>query len=79
MQDLDEDWPTAVHQLEVQGMRNNDFIALVPVRTARSVSVQQRHELEVQRPAKPPINLSTLRHELKHPNISEEDMFKDVR
>jgi hypothetical protein len=79
MKGLDEDWPTAVHQREVQGMRNSDFIALVPVRATQSASVQQRHELEVRRPAKPPVNLSTLRHELKHPNISEEDMFKDVR
>ncbi|KAK6521673.1 hypothetical protein TWF506_001882 [Arthrobotrys conoides] len=78
MKGLDEDWPTAVHQREVQGMRNSDFVALVPVRATHSISVQQRHEVEVRRPAKPPVNLSTLRHELKHPNISEEDMFKDA-
>ncbi|KAF3219843.1 hypothetical protein TWF679_010299 [Orbilia oligospora] len=78
MKGLNEDWPTAVHRREVQGMRNSDFIALVPVRATQSVSVLQRHELEVRRPAKPPVNLSTLRHELKHPNISEEDMFKDA-
>ncbi|KAK6534816.1 hypothetical protein TWF281_006116 [Arthrobotrys megalospora] len=78
MEDGDEDWPTAVHQREVDGMRNSDFTTLVPTRATQQVSVQQRHEIEIARPAKPSVNLSNLRHELKHPSISEEDMFKDA-
>ncbi|KAK6362147.1 hypothetical protein TWF730_005844 [Orbilia blumenaviensis] len=78
MKDTEEDWPTAIHRLEVHGMRNPDFTALVPTRTAQSIPLQQLRDIEASRPAKPPVNLSTLQHELKHSSISEEDMFKDA-
>ncbi|KAF3925965.1 hypothetical protein ABW20_dc0106847 [Dactylellina cionopaga] len=77
MKDSDDDWPSGGHQREVFGMRNGDFTALVPTRTTQTVSLRQRQEVELARPAKPPVNTSTLRHELIHPGISEEDMFKD--
>ncbi|KAF3923922.1 hypothetical protein AA313_de0203643 [Arthrobotrys entomopaga] len=79
MRDSEDDWPTGAHQKEVFGLRNADFTTLVPTRVFQVVPAQQRREIELSRPAKPPVNLSTLRHELIHPSISEEDMFKDVR
>ncbi|EWC45615.1 hypothetical protein DRE_05176 [Drechslerella stenobrocha 248] len=78
MKDSEEDWPTNGHQREVFGFRNGDFTSLVPTRVTQYVSVEQRQELELSRPAKPPVNTSLIRHELIHPSISEEDMFKDA-
>ncbi|KAF3915600.1 hypothetical protein ABW21_db0207311 [Orbilia brochopaga] len=78
MKDHDEDWPTGGHQREVFGFRNSDFASLVPTRAAQSVPIEQRQEIELARPAKPSVNLSTIRHELIHPGISEEDMFRDA-
>ncbi|KAK6349597.1 hypothetical protein TWF696_005881 [Orbilia brochopaga] len=78
MKDRDEDWPSSGHQREVFGFRNSDFTTLVPTRATQFIPIEQRQEIELARPAKPPVNLSLIRHELIHPGISEEDMFRDA-
>ncbi|KAJ6264884.1 hypothetical protein Dda_1037 [Drechslerella dactyloides] len=78
MRDRDEDWPSSGHQREVFGFRNSDFTALVPTSAPQFIPIEQRQEIELARPAKPSVNLSLIRHELIHPGISEEDMFKDA-
>ncbi|EPS42273.1 hypothetical protein H072_3754 [Dactylellina haptotyla CBS 200.50] len=78
MEDGDDDWPSGGHQQEAFGLHNNDFTSLVPTRAIQTIPLERRHEIELSRPSKPPINPSTLRHELIHPSVSEEDMFKDA-